>query len=413
MTPGRWPTRSRARRCVGDVFISANPSKDSASKARPTATGCRGTPRSPPRRWCWATTRTASSPQDLKTEPWYKVLAQPGILVGRTDPATDPKGVLAVTALNDAATTYSEPALKTLATESSDVFAENTLVGRLQAGQLDVGFFYGVEAAAATIPPFPDRRPRTLEAKYTVTVLNNAPHRPRPTPSSEYLLGPGGAAALAKDGHDVKKPPRSPGTPPAKPARGTFRRVTSRSARSPLTWLGGLLVVYLAIPVAAFFVRFSTSNQRGFNTPGLWAALRTSVESATIATADHRRGGRPAGVRPGPPPRAPGQRRRRAGGPAAGPAAGDERHPADLHRRSLHRPRPVLPPAAHRVGGRHRAGPGVRGRTVPDHLGPVRPSPPSTSPSRTWPPPWATGPCPDFCGSAFRSPPRASGPVCC
>lgn len=55
--------------------------------------------------------------------------------------------------------------------------------------------------------------------------------------------------------------------------------------RSPLAWLGGLLAVYLAIPLVAFFVRLSTSGNRGFATPGLWAALRTSVESATIATA--------------------------------------------------------------------------------------------------------------------------------
>lgn len=60
--------------------------------------------------------------------------------------------------------------------------------------------------------------------------------------------------------------------------------MTLRSARSPLPWLGGLLVVYLVVPVAAFFVRFSTSHERGFNTPGLWSALRTSTESATIAT---------------------------------------------------------------------------------------------------------------------------------
>lgn len=60
--------------------------------------------------------------------------------------------------------------------------------------------------------------------------------------------------------------------------------MTRRSARSPLTWLGGLLVVYLVAPFGAFFFRFSTSHQRGFNTPGLWSALRTSVESATIAT---------------------------------------------------------------------------------------------------------------------------------
>jgi ABC-type Fe3+/spermidine/putrescine transport system ATPase subunit/ABC-type sulfate transport system permease component len=57
-----------------------------------------------------------------------------------------------------------------------------------------------------------------------------------------------------------------------------------RPIRSPLSWLGGLLVVYLAIPLVAFFMRLSGSHERGFNTPGLWSALRTSVESATIST---------------------------------------------------------------------------------------------------------------------------------
>ncbi|MDA8045509.1 MAG: ATP-binding cassette domain-containing protein [Actinomycetota bacterium] len=55
--------------------------------------------------------------------------------------------------------------------------------------------------------------------------------------------------------------------------------------RSPLAWLGGLLAVYLAVPLISFVVRVSTSSERGFATPGLWSALRTSVESATIATA--------------------------------------------------------------------------------------------------------------------------------
>jgi ABC-type sulfate/molybdate transport systems ATPase subunit/ABC-type sulfate transport system permease component len=56
-------------------------------------------------------------------------------------------------------------------------------------------------------------------------------------------------------------------------------------SRSPFAWLGGLLALYLAVPLVAFLVRLSTSDQRGFGTPGLWSALRTSVESATIATA--------------------------------------------------------------------------------------------------------------------------------
>lgn len=54
--------------------------------------------------------------------------------------------------------------------------------------------------------------------------------------------------------------------------------------RSPLVWLGGLLVVYLAFPLAAFVVRLAGSDDRGFTSPGLWPALRTSAESASIAT---------------------------------------------------------------------------------------------------------------------------------
>ena len=58
----------------------------------------------------------------------------------------------------------------------------------------------------------------------------------------------------------------------------------SRAARSPLRWLGGLLVLYLAIPLVAFAVRFASSRDRGFHAPGLWGAVATSVESATIST---------------------------------------------------------------------------------------------------------------------------------
>ena len=59
----------------------------------------------------------------------------------------------------------------------------------------------------------------------------------------------------------------------------------SKAVRSPLTWLGGLLIVYLAVPVIAFVIRFAKSNNRGFGTPGLWSAVRVSVLSASISTA--------------------------------------------------------------------------------------------------------------------------------
>jgi molybdate transport system permease protein len=61
--------------------------------------------------------------------------------------------------------------------------------------------------------------------------------------------------------------------------------VKYRASRSPLTWLGGLLALYLAVPLIAFLIRLSQPGDRGFETPGLWPALWTSIESATIATA--------------------------------------------------------------------------------------------------------------------------------
>jgi ABC-type Fe3+/spermidine/putrescine transport system ATPase subunit/ABC-type sulfate transport system permease component len=60
--------------------------------------------------------------------------------------------------------------------------------------------------------------------------------------------------------------------------------VRYRTSRSPLTWLGGLLALYLAVPLAAFLVRLAAPGERGFGTPGLWSALWVSVESATIST---------------------------------------------------------------------------------------------------------------------------------
>ena len=57
-----------------------------------------------------------------------------------------------------------------------------------------------------------------------------------------------------------------------------------RAVRSPLTWMGGLLALYLIVPVGAFLVRLAAPGDRGFGTPGLWSALEVSVVSATITS---------------------------------------------------------------------------------------------------------------------------------
>ena len=82
---------------------------------------------------------------ELKSKPWYEVLREPGIRIGRSDPKLDPKGALTVQLLDQAGQVYHQPQLAAdvLGGEENpaQVLPEENLVGRLQSGQLDVGFF--------------------------------------------------------------------------------------------------------------------------------------------------------------------------------------------------------------------------------------------------------------------------------
>ena len=58
-----------------------------------------------------------------------------------------------------------------------------------------------------------------------------------------------------------------------------------RASRSPLSYLGGLLALYLTVPIVAFLIRLAQPGDRGFGADGLWSAVWVSVVSATISTA--------------------------------------------------------------------------------------------------------------------------------
>lgn len=57
----------------------------------------------------------------------------------------------------------------------------------------------------------------------------------------------------------------------------------TRRSLAPLPVLGGLLAIYLIVPVVAFVFRLVDSHQRGFGVPGLGDALVVSLVSATIS----------------------------------------------------------------------------------------------------------------------------------
>jgi molybdate/tungstate transport system substrate-binding protein len=195
----------------GDVFISASPKVN--KKLEGAANGD----------WVkWYATFASSKlvigynpkskfASQLKSKPWYDVVTQPGFRLGFTDPATDPKGELAAEALTDTASKQKLPALKKLAANTADVFPEETLVGRLQSGQLDAGFFYTAEATAGKIATVPVTG-EDLKATYTISVLNQAPHEAAAEKFVSYLLGSAGQATLKKDGFDLTSPPKVSGS---------------------------------------------------------------------------------------------------------------------------------------------------------------------------------------------------------
>lgn len=140
----------------------------------------------------------------LKTKPWYEVLQMPGIRIGRTDPKLDPKGKLTLELLQKAESVYKSPDLseKILGTPENpaQVLPEESLVGRLQSGQLDAAFFYSTETTDLKIPFIALPKETALAAHYTATVLNAAPHRDAAVAFLAFLLGDQGAAIMRDHG---------------------------------------------------------------------------------------------------------------------------------------------------------------------------------------------------------------------
>lgn len=189
---------------VGDVFISASPEANG---------GLEGAANGDWVSW-YATFAKAplvigynphsSFAAQFRTKPWYEVIAEPGIRVGVTDPKLDPKGKLTVQAMDEAAAMLGRPELKA-ALSQFIVFPEQGLVGRLEAGQLDAGFFYSNEAREQHIPTVPIR-PVAASATYTVTILKGAPNPQGAAAFVSYLLGPVGRATLQRHGLTVLSP---------------------------------------------------------------------------------------------------------------------------------------------------------------------------------------------------------------
>jgi molybdate/tungstate transport system substrate-binding protein len=142
---------------------------------------------------------------DLKTMPWYDVITMPGFRLGRTNPTQDPGGVLAAKALEETATAKNLPALKTLATETSDEYAEDPEEADIQSGQLDASFMYESDAISQG-SPFVTLTGVDLAGDYTITIVKGAPHTAAAEAFIEFLLGPTGKKEMLADKFEVVSP---------------------------------------------------------------------------------------------------------------------------------------------------------------------------------------------------------------
>jgi molybdate/tungstate transport system substrate-binding protein len=193
----------------GDVFISANPKVNTSLMG--AANGD----------WVSWYVSFANSPlvigysasskfaADFKSKPWYQVLQEPGIKIGRTDAKLDPKGALTLTLMKQAEAFYKSPGLSQKVLGAPDnpaqVLPEETLVGRLQSGQLDAGFFYSTETSDAKIPALSLPPAITPKAVYTVTILHDAPNAAGADQFVAYLLGSDGQNLLKEHGLTLQK----------------------------------------------------------------------------------------------------------------------------------------------------------------------------------------------------------------
>lgn len=189
----------------GDVFISAAPSVNATLEGRRNGGWVSWYAPFASTRLVLGYNPHSSFARALRIRPWYQVIARPGFRLGFTDPTLDPKGVLAVRALDTAAARYHAPALRRIAGDQNDLFPEQDLVGRLQAGQLDAGFFYTVEATAARIPTV-SLGAIEETAGYTITVLNHAPDMNGAEAFVRFLLSSTGRRLLHSAGLATVRP---------------------------------------------------------------------------------------------------------------------------------------------------------------------------------------------------------------
>lgn len=175
-----------------------------------------------------AYTPKSSGAKQIDPRNWYRVVSRPGVVIGRSDPNTDPSGYQFLQMLSLASGYYHNPGLKQAVLENAPKDAmrntETSLVSALQLGQIDYLAIYTSTAKSHHLeylrlpadidlsdPSKSDlyARGRAMTAKgilhakpiiYAVTIPSSAENQALATEYVRFLIGPEGRKILTQSG---------------------------------------------------------------------------------------------------------------------------------------------------------------------------------------------------------------------
>jgi len=182
----------------------------------------------------FAYTAHSKGAAQLTPSNWYKILAEPGVRIGRSTPLADPSGYQILEALKLAQTYYHDPTLSASVLKNSPSSAaaetETSLLGALQSGQIDYLAIYRSDALqnhlkyinlppqislsdpalaksyATVSAPGPTGMVTGKPIIYGLTVPSNAPNSALGEQFVAFVLSPKGQTIMRANGFVVISP---------------------------------------------------------------------------------------------------------------------------------------------------------------------------------------------------------------
>jgi molybdate/tungstate transport system substrate-binding protein len=192
----------------------------------------------------FAYTSHSKGASQLTASNWYQVLAQPGVKIGRSNPAADPSGYQVLQMLQLAQGYYHDPSLAASvlqnSPDSSVAETETSLLAALQSGQIDYLAIYKSNALEdhlqyISLPAQINLSDQSMAASYAavsvnagslgtrtakpiiygLTIPSNAPDAVLAQKFISFVLSHQGQEIMASNGFTVISPALVSGTPPA------------------------------------------------------------------------------------------------------------------------------------------------------------------------------------------------------